>query len=103
MTNNFSILIAGQSVAAAPAANATAVAIDVNPPTGVVRSDVMIYNPGPGTVYVRAGDGNVLADANCQPILAGEKGAWHKGAATHLAAYSPSGAQTLLVFVGAGA
>lgn len=99
---NFSIAMKGQSVAAAAAPNAAAVAIDAAATPTRASSDWMIYNPGPGTVHVVCGVAGVQADATCMPILAGEKGAWSAGRATHLAAYSPSGAQSLLVFVGAG-
>lgn len=99
---NFSIAIKGQSVAAAAAPNAAAVAIDAAATATRANSDWMIYNPGPGTVHVVCGGTSAQADATCMPILAGEKGAWSAGRATHLAAYSPSGAQNLLVFVGDG-
>lgn len=99
---NFTIQNAGQQLSASATAGAAAVAIDATPALGAERRDVMIYNPGPGLVHVRAGDATVTATADCMPILPGEKGAWDKGRSTHLAAYSPSGAQTLWVFVGSG-
>jgi hypothetical protein len=99
---NFDIQRAGQIVAASATAGAAAIAIDTNPPAGELRSDIMIYNPGPGVVHVRAGGSSVTADNTCMPIVPGEKGAWSKGSATHLAAYSPSGAQSLIVVIGMG-
>lgn len=99
---NFSLAVKGQSVPAAAGVNTPAVAITAAATRTRASNDWMIYNPGPGTVHAVSGDDTVLADATCQPILAGEKGAWAVGNATHLAAYSPSGAQNILVFVGAG-
>lgn len=51
--------------------------------------DIMLYNAGAETVYVRTGDDNVVADANGMPIAPGEKGVYQIGdsipPATHLA------------------
>jgi hypothetical protein len=99
--SNFSLRVTGQVVSASSAGAATLVDNVTGPGRGS-RGDVLVYNPGPSVVRVRAGDAGVVADATCQPILAGEKGCWHKGDATHLAAWVASGTQDIEVFVGSG-
>jgi len=98
---NFSLSVTGQIVTATPAG--TAVVIDA--PGYGAHDDVIVYNPGPELVRVRVGDDAVVAHNTtpvCQPILAGEKGSWSKGAATHMAVWVASGTQDVEIFVGHG-
>lgn len=103
-SNNFSLRRTGQVVTATP--TGAAVEIDTAPGPGKpANDDVIVYNPGPELVRVIVGDASVVAHNTtpvCQPILPGEKGAWSKGSATHLAAWVASGTQDIELFVGSG-
>jgi hypothetical protein len=94
---NFSIGADGISITAGTSSAATLIDSDTNP-----DPDVMIYNPGPYTVYVKAGGSGVVATTNSMPILAGEKGAFNKGGNLYLATLSPSGSQQIVAFAGEG-
>lgn len=93
ITNNNGITIAGNANGSGAASM-----IDAN---GAFR-DVMIYNPGPNVARVRAGAAGVQADATCMPLLPGEKSAYFKGPATHMAVFGVGGAQSVEVYVGEG-
>lgn len=65
-------------------------------------SDVMIDNPGPNDIYVRVGASTVAATLNSMRIPAGEKSAYFRGQATHLAAITAANTQAFRVFIGDG-
>lgn len=94
---NFSITENGQAISAT-----TSSAVHSIDPTGS-SEDVLIYNPGPNTVYVRAGTGGTVATSASMPIVEGEKGSFYKAASTHLAVLSANGTQAIWVKVGTGA
>lgn len=96
---NFPIYGQGQTISATD----TSAAHQLTGLNAASARDVMIYNPGPHDVHVRAGQAGVVADGTCMPILAGEKGAYAKGPYVYLAVISPDGAQDIQVFVGEGA
>jgi hypothetical protein len=98
MSQNFSILENGQSFAVTGASSALAFPTEA----GRYSCDVMIYNPGPAAVYVRAGDANVVATSASMVIPAGVKEVFGKATASHLAAMTASGSQTILVYLGEG-
>lgn len=94
---NFSITQNGTTI--------TATALSVAHDLGVgahLQSDIMIINMGPQDVYVRAGQAGVAATTSSMRIMAGEKGTYSKGQATHLAVLSPNGDQAITVFLGSG-
>ena len=94
---NFSIESNGIVIAATAVSTTTAL------PTGAqFNGDVMIDNPGPNPVHVRAGDTSVTATTASMRIAPGEKGAYAKGTATHIAVIAPSGNQSMTMFVGQG-
>lgn len=66
--------------------------------------DIMIDNPGPESVYVLAGGASAEANTDCMRILPGEKGAYCKGTATHLAVVTGGGGiqQPIVVHTGQG-
>lgn len=64
--------------------------------------DILIYNPGPATVYIRAGAADVSANVLSMPIPPKTKEVYRKGLSTHLAVISSSGSQEILVFFGEG-
>lgn len=63
--------------------------------------DVLIWNPGPNLVHVRAGASDVVADATCAPVPPGSMWVYAKGNATHIATFAIGGAQSILVLMGA--
>lgn len=65
--------------------------------------DVMIYNSGAAVVHVKAGVAGVTATTDSMPVLPGEKGAYYKGNATHLAVLAASGSIQVWVNAGEGA
>lgn len=96
MNVNFKIDKEGQLVTATTAGTARAVVNKFN-------KDVIIYNPGPTIVHVLAGDSTVTATDLCMPVVAGEKWAYGKGSATHIAVKSETGTQNVYIFDGEGA
>lgn len=92
---NFQITNPGQSIDA----TTTSAAI---PLVGRCGNQAMIYNPGPNIVFVRVGYAEIVATPLCMPILAGEKGAYAIGLATHIAVLGSKGPQTIMVFTGQG-
>ncbi|CAB4158470.1 hypothetical protein UFOVP708_5 [uncultured Caudovirales phage] len=96
---NFSI--AAGIAPAAIAAVATPLSVSVDP-TSICR-DVLVYNPGPAIVRIRAGASNVTAGATDMPILPGEKAVYFKGTATHISAICmAAGPQAMEFFPGVG-
>jgi hypothetical protein len=95
MEGNF--LISGKGVKVAATSSSQRIPATSSAP------DIMIYNPGPNVVYIRAGSETVVADDECMPVPAGEKGVYAAGyAATHLALVAPNGNQTVTVLFGQG-
>lgn len=68
----------------------------------VVASDVLIDNPGPRDVFVKAGNAGAVATATSVRVPANSLQPFNKGDATHLAFISPSGSQAVVVHVGSG-
>ena len=100
MSQNFPLYNAGLQIAAGAATSTAQIAATA---AELAADDVLIYNPGPGVVHVRAGGAAVTADATCMPVGPKTKEVFSKGGHTHLAVLSPSGAQSILVFLGTGA
>jgi hypothetical protein len=99
---NFSLWRRGFGLTASTAG--TVVALPANP---TQAKEMMVYNPGPATVRLAVGANDMAAatatgDTRAQPILAGEKGSWHIGDATHYSALVASGTQEIECFYGAG-
>jgi hypothetical protein len=66
--------------------------------------DVMIYNPGPNTVFVKTGGADAVATALSMPAPPQMLSPYRKGpGATHIAVICPAGAQQIVVFAGEGA
>lgn len=68
--------------------------------------DVMVYNPGPNTIYVQCGDATTVALAPggatvSMPVPPSQQ-TFAKGHGTYMAAISPSGNQDFYVFSGSG-
>lgn len=107
-TNNFPIETDGFKFTA----TATSQAFDLTDGGAADRfrvvgsDDVLIYNPGPNTIYVKAGDASTVANgiASSTPSMAvpPSQQAFSKGNASHLAVISPQGAQEFVVYVGEG-
>lgn len=94
---------AGIPIAATAASSATLVALT---PAEVGCNDIMIDNPGPNDVFVRAGDAGVTASAAASiRVPAGSLQPWAKGiGSTHLAVVCKAGqTQGVVVFIGEGA
>lgn len=76
---------------------------------GIVQNseDVMIYNPGPNTIFVLAGDANTVALAPGGPTVSmpvpPSQQTFLKGKCIYLAAISVGGNQDFYVFTGDGA
>lgn len=70
------------------------------------KDDLILYNPGPETVYVKTGTSTVVATTSDMPLVAGEKGVYSKGEqtpqVTHIAALSGGADQSFLVVEGEG-
>ena len=98
---NFPCYENGQRITAGTASAATA----LNGTAARVMSarDVLIHNPGPNIVYVKAGGVGVVADNTCAPVPALAIWAYGKGANAYLATIAPDGNQDVLVIVGEGA
>lgn len=81
---------------------ATQIVSDTTWPT--VSEDVLIDNPGPNDVYVKAGPANVAATLLSVRVPAGSMQPFRKEGATHLAFICAAGkTQTVVVHVGEGA
>lgn len=66
--------------------------------------DIMVYNPGPYFVHIKAGDVTSVATSRSIPVPPETLSPYRKGpGATHLAAICPSGNQAIVVFAGEGA
>jgi len=98
--------IADPNMAGTPVnVTANSLAVPIAPDTTArLSDDVMVDNPGPNDVFVRAGfDDTVSASTNCLRVPAGSLQPFFKGRCTHLALVCASGlTQTVLVHVGAG-
>lgn len=94
---NFSIVNDGTSVTSTTASSTVAL-----PTTTYSSENIMIDNPGPYSVYVRAGASTVTASTLSMRISPGEKSAYRKGTSTHIAVISPEGTQTIVVYLGEG-
>lgn len=95
---NFSILEDGVSHTATVAGSLLA----LDPAMAAVTRDVMIDNPGPNDVRVRAGSGGVVATTSSMRVPAGTVQAFNKGGATHLAFKADGGDQAVVVILGEG-
>lgn len=96
---NFQLQETGASVPAGTASAAVAIPLM----GGQVPEDILIYNPDPtNVVYVRTGKSGVIANANCMPILPGEKSTWGVRGATHIATFRTAGTTAITVFAGSG-
>jgi hypothetical protein len=84
--------------------NATTISSTTTLPQGAeYEEDILIDNPGPYDVRVKAGKAGVAASTTLSMrIAAGEKGVYRKGSATHLAVVSINGNQAITVFSGSG-
>jgi hypothetical protein len=89
----------GISVNVTAASAATLVATSA---ARVQAEDVMIDNPGPVDVYVKAGDATATATLTSLRVPAGSLQPFRKGAATHLALRTSSGNQAVVIHVGEG-
>lgn len=97
---NFPCYESGQII---NAATSTAVTALVGTPARLLAAtDLLLYNPGPNVVHVRAGAADVTADATCAPLPSGALWAYAKGQSTHLATLAIGSAQQILVIVGRG-
>jgi hypothetical protein len=89
------------TVIAATASTSRTLVADVE--RKVRATDLMIWNPGPNLVYVRAGLDDVLATTASMPVPPGTLQPFDKGFSTHLAVICPAGqTQTVVAFVGKG-
>lgn len=95
---NFSILVDGVAHTATVAGSLLA----LDPQAAAVSNDVMIDNPGPYDVRVRAGSAATVASATSMRVPAGTMQPFYKGGATHLAFKSTTGNQDVVVTVGDG-
>lgn len=69
----------------------------------LVSQDVMIDNPGPNDVFVKAGDGATVATTFSMRVPAGSLQPYQKGNCSHLAFVCRAGqAQAVVVHVGEG-
>jgi len=95
---NFSVATAdGQNLTASTSSAATS--IDASG----ASDNVMVYNSSPVTIFIKCGTSGVTATTASMPVLAGEKGTYYKGSATHIALLAASGSgQTIWVKAGEG-
>ena len=107
---NFSIERRGIVIAATVNSTAFALAGAGGDVTFVrANEDVLIYNPGPNSVAIEAGDSASVALAPgdsadfCSMVAPPSQQAFYKGRTTHLAVKAIGGAQTIYAFVGNGA
>lgn len=71
--------------------------------TAIAAEDIMVDNPGPQDVFIKAGGASVVATENSVRVPGSSLQPYRKGAgATHLAVISPGGAQAIVVHVGDG-
>lgn len=69
----------------------------------IAGEDVLIDNPGPLDVFVKAGGSTVVATVTSVRVPGGSLQPYRKGAdTTHLAVISPDGSQAIVVHVGDG-
>lgn len=69
----------------------------------LVSEDVMIDNPGPNDVYVKAGNASTTATVLSLRVPGGSLQPFRKGQASHLAVVCASGlTQAIMVHVGEG-
>jgi hypothetical protein len=98
--NNFPITADGQAL--------TATAVSAPQPfagaaeRAAAAQDVLIYNPGPLAIHVRAGAADVVATTASMLVPPNSLQAFAKGSATHIAALSESGSQPYTVWIGEG-
>ena len=98
---NFPCYENGQRITAATTSAATALAGTAM--RVMSARDVLVYNPGPYIVYIKAGDAGAVADDTCAPVPPLALWAYGKGPNTHVALVAPDGDQDVLVIVGEGA
>lgn len=70
--------------------------------SAIQAEDVMVDNPGPLDVYVRAGIAGVTATLTSVRVPAGSMQPFRKGEHQYLALRTASGNQSVVVHVGAG-
>ena len=89
MSTNFPCYVKGQLVSA----DGPAVAVPLTGGTDRVRAakDVLVYNPGPLSVTLLAGEADAVADASCAPLPAGAIWVYGKGRAGFISAYCSGG------------
>jgi hypothetical protein len=91
----------GVSIAALTSGSTTTQIVD----TAYERAaeDVMVYNPGPNTVFIKTGDATVVATTLSVPVPPQTMSPYRKGNGTHIAVIAQGGNQSVVVFVGEGA
>lgn len=94
---NFSIDDDGLAVTAVAAGNRVTL-----PEGSAGEPDIMIDNPGPKSVLVRAGGATVVTSATSMRIAPGEKSAYNKGEAMYLALAGVGGDQDVVIHIGSG-
>ena len=97
---NFSIARDGLTLTATAASSAAALPGD--PALVAAAQDVMLWNPGPLPIYVRAGAADVVATQQSMLVPPGTLQPFAKGSATHIAAITAGGSQPFMVWVGEG-
>lgn len=90
----------GQPITATATSAAVQIADDARE---TASQDVMIDNPGPADVYVKAGDAGAVATLNSVRVPAASLQPFRKGTHTHLALRTASGSQAVVVHMGDGA
>jgi hypothetical protein len=98
---NFPCTQDGQQITAGPTSAVAALAGDAN--RVLAAQDILLWNPGPYEVTVRAGGTDAVATAVSPVLPAGALWAYRKGASTHLATRCASGSQAIVVWLGEGA
>ena len=93
---NFPCYEAGQAITAGTASAPTA----LSGAAVAAARDVLIWNPGPNLVHVRAGDASVVADLTCAPVPPGTLWVYSKAAHTHLATRAVGSPQAIVVILG---
>lgn len=90
----------GTAIIATPVSSVSLIADNVMERNG---EDVMVYNPGPNTVFIKTGGNSVVATALSVPVPPLTLSPYRKGSgSTHLAVISPAGNQQIVVFAGEG-
>lgn len=97
---NWPITQDGQAIDVTSASAATA----LSGANVLVAEDVLVDNPGPNDVWVRAGGASVVATLSSMRVPAGTLQPWRKGqGVTHLAFVAASGqTQSVVVHIGDG-